>query len=106
MDKAESSAVTQASMGCDTSYGWSPDLVTHPDQFSSAACVCSGIGNKGGWLLRALGQKWLETVAHSSTWHITSYRWLPNLDTCWVRVLKATDMHSGVGNAGELHEAL
>ena len=38
--------------------------------------------------------------------HVMSYRWPPSLNTCLVRVAKAVDACSSIGNVGELHRAL
>ena len=48
----------------------------------------------------------LETVVHFVVQRVTSYGWLPKLDTHWIEVLEAAGMCSTVENAGKLHRAL
>ena len=48
----------------------------------------------------------LETVVHFVAQCVTSYRWLPKLDTRRVKVPRATNMCGSVGKVRELHGAL
>ena len=53
-------------MGLDTLVKWSPDLDGCLDQFTTAACVCGGVGSQNGWLLGAGeegGRKLSRTLA-------------------------------------------
>ena len=46
----------QASAGLDTLVEWLPDLDSCPDQFTTAARACSGVGSRNGRLVGAGGE--------------------------------------------------
>ena len=66
----------------------------------------SSVRSKSKQLLETYKRMVLETVTHSSVQHVILYRWLPSLDTCLTRVMKATDTCSSARNVRELHRDL
>ena len=54
--KADSSSHAQASVGLDTLVEWLLDPDGCLDQFTMAACVCSGVRSQNHWLLRVNGE--------------------------------------------------